>query len=132
MLDSRQRLIPAALTRLSRFLRSGPDDRAGSLSPELISLLYKVSEHFGRRHEIMTISGFRSPQYNELRTKQSKQVARESQHLTGTAIDFRIEGITITALQKYVTALRAGGVGFYADSQFIHMDVGPVRRWTGN
>jgi uncharacterized protein YcbK (DUF882 family) len=81
---------------------------------------------------VWVISGYRSPEYNELRTRQSRQVGKESRHMKGEAIDIRIDGVTITALHDYVRKLRAGGVGFYPDSQFIHMDIGPVRHWGGD
>jgi uncharacterized protein YcbK (DUF882 family) len=132
VLDPKGEVSRAGLKQLAQILRSGPDDRAMEPDPKLVKLLYKVADHFGRKREIFVISGFRSPEYNHLRTLQSRQVGKESQHLKAAAIDFRIQGVTITSLHRYVKKLRAGGVGFYADSQFIHMDVGPVRTWEGN
>ena len=82
--------------------------------------------------ELVVISGYRSSEYNRLRRKQSRQVGEKSFHLQGKAIDLRIEGVTITALHDYIKGLKAGGVGFYPDSQFVHMDVGPIRTWQGD
>lgn len=132
LLGAHGEVLAKGRRQLARALRSGPDDRIKLPDPALVRLLYKVSEHFGRRREVEVISGYRSPEFNKLRTMQSRQVARKSRHIAGQAIDFRIHGITITSLHAYVKKLRAGGLGFYADSQFIHMDVGPVRYWTGN
>jgi uncharacterized protein YcbK (DUF882 family) len=131
LLDQGGQLRPRGLEALGRFLRSGPDDEVGPVDPALARLLYRVADRFGRHHEIQIISGFRSPGYNELRTRQSGEVAKESLHIQGKAVDFRVAGVTITALHRYVKSLRAGGVGFYADSQFVHMDTGPVRSWEG-
>jgi uncharacterized protein YcbK (DUF882 family) len=128
----RGRIVEAGRRQLERFLRSGPDDRAGTLDPQLIKLIDALGEHFGRHRELIVISGYRSPEYNALRTRQSKGVARESLHMQGKAVDIRVEGITITALHRYLTRLRAGGVGLYPDSNFVHMDVGPVRSWQGD
>ena len=113
-------------------LRSMPDSAVTLPHPKLAELLYKVADHFGRSHEIVFISGHRSPAYNRLRRKQSKQVARKSRHVTGEAMDLRIDGVTVTALVEYLKQLKAGGVGYYPDSQFVHMDVGPPRSWGGN
>ena len=132
VVDERGKATMAGLRQMGTFLRSRPDDREKPPDRALVELLYRVAEHFGRQREIQLISGFRSPQYNALRLKQSTQVAKKSQHMEGKAIDFRIEGVAITSLHRYVRSLRAGGVGFYADSQFIHMDTGPVRYWEGN
>ncbi len=92
----------------------------------------RVMEHFGRQREVILISGYRSPSFNRLRTKQSRQVGEKSLHMKGQAIDFRVEGVAITRLHEFVKTLKAGGVGFYPDSNFIHMDIGPVRYWSGN
>ena len=132
LFDKRGQLVAAGVRKLAWLLRSGPDDRTIVPDEALVRLLYRVSDHFGREKEIRVISGYRSPEFNQLRTKQSTQVAKNSQHREGKAIDFRIDGVSIKKLHKYVKAFKAGGVGFYADSQFVHMDVGPVRYWEGN
>ena len=132
VLDEKGRVLEQGRQRLAWILRSSTDDRVALPRPELVKLLYRVAERFGREREITVISGFRSPEYNALRTRQSKQVGKESRHMKGEAIDIRIEGVAITRLHRYVLSLKAGGVGFYADSQFVHMDIGPVRRWSGD
>ena len=132
VVDDKGEVLERGRQQLAQILRSGPDDRAAPPRPELVQLLYKVADHFGRQHEVWVISGYRSPEYNELRTRQSRQVGKESRHMKGEAIDIRIDGVTITALHRYVRGLKAGGVGFYPDSQFIHMDIGPVRHWKGD
>jgi uncharacterized protein YcbK (DUF882 family) len=131
LLDERGDVRPAAAARLGGFLRSGPDDRASDVDPQLIHLLDAVAARFGRGRELIVISGFRSAQYNELRTRQSREVAKESQHLEGKAIDLRVEGVTIMALRDFLKKQRRGGVGFYPDSNFVHMDTGRVRSWSG-
>jgi WD40 repeat protein len=132
LLDSRGRVLDRGRRALARIMRSRPDGRQVLPDRRLARLLYEVADHFGREHEVVVISGYRSPQYNRVRRGQSRQVAKKSQHMKGGAIDFRIAGITITALHRFVRQLRAGGVGFYADSQFVHMDTGPLRSWEGN
>ncbi|MCC6750475.1 MAG: DUF882 domain-containing protein [Deltaproteobacteria bacterium] len=131
LLDANGRVGAEASRRLATFLRSGADDTERTPDPKLVRLLDRVAERFGRDREILLISGFRSPAFNALRTRQSKQVAKESRHMTGQAMDFRLEGVTINALHAFVKTLKGGGVGFYADSHFVHMDTGPVRYWSG-
>jgi uncharacterized protein YcbK (DUF882 family) len=56
-------------------------------------------------------------------------VARNSQHLLGTAIDVRLEDISIEVLRDAALSMQRGGVGFYTQSDFVHIDTGRVRRW---
>ncbi len=126
-----KRVSRAGSRALARFLRGGADDRGGSVDPELVRLLDAVAERFGRARELVIVSGYRSPEYNRLRRKQSREVAKESQHLEGKAIDLRVEGVTIMALRDFLKQRKKGGVGFYPDSNFVHMDTGRVRSWSG-
>jgi uncharacterized protein YcbK (DUF882 family) len=92
-------------------------------------LIDEVAAKFGRQKEWIVISGYRSPQFNGLRTRQSKNVAKKSYHMKAMAIDFKISGVSLRKLHRYLLDRKAGGVGLYPESQFIHMDVGPVRKW---
>jgi uncharacterized protein YcbK (DUF882 family) len=56
-------------------------------------------------------------------------VASKSQHLLGKAIDVRLEGVPTLTLRNQALAMKRGGVGFYEESDFVHMDTGRVRRW---
>lgn len=75
------------------------------------------------------ISGYRSPATNEALRSQSSGVAKKSYHMLGKAIDFRIDGVDLKELRDVAKSLNAGGVGYYARSNFIHIDTGPVRSW---
>jgi uncharacterized protein YcbK (DUF882 family) len=125
------RVLPAGARALARFLRCGADDRGDTIDKGLLRLLDAVADRFGRSRELVIVSGYRSPEYNRLRRKQSREVAKESQHVEGKAIDLRVEGVTIMALRDFLKSQRKGGVGFYPDSNFVHMDVGRVRSWSG-
>lgn len=78
------------------------------------------------------VSGFRSPKYNLMLRKKGHQVARESQHMQGTAVDFRLRGVETETLREFVRSLRLGGVGYYPHTHFIHADTGKVRYWQGS
>ena len=54
------------------------------------------------------------------------------QGLLGTrkqAMDFHIEGIALSNIRKAALSMRAGGVGYYPRSNFVHIDTGPARHW---
>jgi len=81
--------------------------------------------------EIDVICGYRTPWSNEfLRTRSAHTgVARHSLHMQAEAIDIRLPGIPTSALRDAAPRLQRGGVGYYPSSDFVHVDVRPVRRW---
>ena len=78
---------------------------------------------------IEVISAYRSPQTNEMLRATTTGVAKNSQHLKGNAIDVRLRGIRTTRLRDTAIRMQRGGVGFYPKSDFVHVDMGPVRTW---
>ena len=58
-------------------------------------------------------------------------VASKSLHMEGKAVDVRLEGLPLETLRDLALAKAAGGVGYYPDSDFVHLDVGRVRSWSG-
>jgi uncharacterized protein YcbK (DUF882 family) len=97
----------------------------------LVDVLERVADRFSARR-IEVVSGYRSPKYNLMLRKKGHQVARNSQHMEGNAVDFRIRGVTTKQILYYVRSLRVGGVGYYPQSQFVHSDTGRIRYWTGS
>jgi uncharacterized protein YcbK (DUF882 family) len=77
------------------------------------------------------VSGFRHPKYNLILRKKGHQVARDSQHTHGNAIDFYLPNVPAQALEAWARMQKIGGVGLYPESGFVHMDTGPVRHWSG-
>lgn len=127
---SGERYIPEALERLDHFLR---DHRTGDVhhyDPRLFDLLSDLLASVGRAGaEINVICGYRAPWSNEFLRTHTPGVALHSLHVQAEAIDIRLPGLDTSALRYAALALRRGGVGYYAKSDFIHVDVGRVRRW---
>ncbi len=96
----------------------------------LIGVLVDAALHF-KVPMIYVVSGYRAPKYNLQLRKKGREVARDSQHTYGHAVDFRLPGVATTTLRDWAQRLRLGGVGFYPESGFVHTDVGPVRYWLG-
>jgi uncharacterized protein YcbK (DUF882 family) len=126
------RYVPDALAAVNRVLR---DYRTGDehfMDPRLLDLLSVVRGQVGaRRTPFQVISGYRSPKTNAMLHERSGQVANNSLHMQGMAIDVRVEGVALDHLQKAALSLGRGGVGIYPTSDFVHMDVGRVRQWSG-
>lgn len=122
------RWIPSALYRLNHLFRCHYDDRVKSIHPRLFVLLDQIHTRLdaGKR-PLELISGYRSPAYNRLLMSRGSGVVGRSYHLKGMAADIYIPGVSLEKLRDEAKQLQAGGVGFY--SQFVHVDVGPVRYW---
>jgi len=88
-----------------------------------------ISSQLGSGDTFHVISGYRSPETNQMLAERSDGVARHSLHMDGKAIDIRIPGRDLTHLRDAALNLRSGGVGFYPGSQFVHVDIGRVRKW---
>ena len=112
------------------FLRDHYTKESTLADTRLATLLAAAALRFhATRVEI--VSGYRSPKYNLMLRKKGHQVARESQHMQGTAVDFRVRGVTTEALREFVRGLHLGGVGYYPRTHFVHVDTGKVRYWGG-
>lgn len=122
--------LPQALGSLDHFLRDHYSGEVGRMDPQLYELLQRVRRELGSAKAFEVISGYRSPATNHhLRSSRGGGVARRSLHMEGRAIDVRLPGVALTDLRDAALSLRAGGVGFYAEQNFVHIDTGPVRRW---
>ena len=77
----------------------------------------------------MLLSGYRSPKTNAMLRARSSGVAKNSLHMKGQAADLRINSRSVSQVSRAAASCRAGGVGRYSGSNFVHMDCGPVRTW---
>ena len=122
--------IPEALSRLNRFLRDHRTGEVHRFDPPLFDLLADLTASVGRpESEIQIICGYRTPWSNEFLRQHSSGVAKQSLHMQAEAIDIRLPGTKTSALRDAALALHRGGVGYYSRSDFVHVDVGRVRRW---
>ena len=121
--------VPASLKKVNQFLRDHYSGTVGRMDPELLDLLYDIKQECGVEEPFQVISGYRCPSTNRKLRKRSRGVARKSLHMEGRAIDVRLPGVPLAVLRDAAVSLKAGGVGYYAGQQFIHIDTGGVRQW---
>jgi uncharacterized protein YcbK (DUF882 family) len=122
-------LVPGALDAINRYLR---DFRNGAEHPIDVALLDEVCRlyhAFDCRGHFEVISAYRSPKTNEALRHVSTGVAKNSLHLEGRAIDVRLTSAATDKLRDAAIAMRSGGVGYYPDSNFVHVDTGAFRTW---
>jgi uncharacterized protein YcbK (DUF882 family) len=122
--------VQDAVNRLDQFLRDHRTGDVRQLDERLFDLLHDLAESVGRAEaEINIVCGYRTAWSNEFLRSTTAGVASHSLHMEGEAIDIRIPGVPTGELRNAALALHRGGVGFYPKSQFVHVDVGRVRRW---
>ena len=117
------------IEEISWLLRDHRAEEASAMDPKLLDLLYRLQQKVGQAGEFHVISGYRSPSTNKMLAKRSSGVAKRSYHMLGQAIDVRLPGYDTSGLKKAAVELKGGGVGYYASSDFVHLDVGRVRFW---
>ncbi|HEY1585000.1 MAG TPA: DUF882 domain-containing protein [Polyangia bacterium] len=122
---------PKDSPRFDQLTRDHFTNQATKMDPRLFATVVQAAEKFHARY-VEIVSGFRAPKYQLMLRKKGHEVARDSQHPRGTAVDFRIAGVPTKILLRYVRSLHLGGVGYYPESKFVHADVGPVRFWRGH
>jgi uncharacterized protein YcbK (DUF882 family) len=124
------RLVPDALSAIERFLRDFRTGEVHAIDPGVLDVAWAVAAATGRSAATLEIvSGYRSPATNALLVARGRGAARGSLHLQGKALDLRIPGVPTARVRDLALALRRGGVGFYPESGFVHVDTGRVRRW---
>ena len=122
---------PPSPIELDDFLRDHFTNKEMKMDPRLAGILISAAQSF-HSDLVDVVSGFRHPKYNLILRKKGHQVARDSQHTHGNAVDFFIPNVTIPQLHTWAKAQHLGGVGLYLGSGFVHMDTGPVRFWSGD
>ena len=122
---------PLAEPRFDDLTRCHYTNQATSMDGRLVETVLKAAQKFGASY-VEIVSGFRAPKYQLMLRKKGHEVARDSEHPRGHAVDFRIPGIVTRKLLGFVRSLRVGGVGYYPDSHFVHADVGRIRFWRGH
>ncbi|MDE1942051.1 MAG: DUF882 domain-containing protein [Betaproteobacteria bacterium] len=123
--------VPETLGAIDHLLR---DHRTGDVMPidrSLLDLVYAITSRLDARGPVQVISGYRSPATNRALHARSNGVASHSLHMEGRAIDLRLDGRDLSLLRDTARALHGGGVGFYPQSGFVHVDTGRLRSWTG-
>ena len=117
------------LARLNHFFRDYRANKIKSIDPKLFDQLYRLPAMLETRKPVQLISGYRSLSTNNMLREKGSGVAKHSYHTLGQAMDFHIEGISLSNVRKAALKMRAGGVGYYPRSNFVHIDTGPVRHW---
>ncbi len=121
--------VSDALRDIDVILRDFRANVIRPIEPGLLDLLHRLQGALETSQPFAIISGYRTPETNAMLRGRSDGVASHSLHMDGKAIDIRVAGVPLHALRRAALSLRAGGVGYYPASDFVHVDVGRVRAW---
>ena len=119
----------AALSDVNHLLRDFRTGDSKRMDPALLDILWALQSLADHADTFEIISGYRSPVTNAMLHRRSHGVAEHSQHMLGKAIDLRLTGYSTRRLGEHARTLARGGVGYYAASDFVHVDTGRVRFW---
>ncbi len=123
--------VADALDAVNRVLRDFRTGEVHPIAPRLLDVLADLQASAGSSSPYQVISGYRSPVTNAMLREQSAEVAQRSLHMDGMAIDLYLKDVDLDRLHQAALDLSRGGVGYYPQTRFVHIDVGPVRHWQG-
>jgi len=124
-----RRYVSESLDRINMFLRDFRTLDVHPIDPALLDMLLATRMAIGSEQRFEVISGYRSPATNEMLRHKNRGVAKTSLHMQGRAIDVRLTGIATNHLRRAALDLGRGGVGYYPEADFVHLDTGHVRAW---
>jgi len=123
--------LTEALAAVDVLLRDFRNEQRHAMDPKLMDYLVDVAAQVGAPPAYSVISGYRSPETNERLHERSSGVSQHSLHMQGRAIDVRMAGVNCADLAARAQDLKRGGVGYYRESNFVHLDTGAFRTWRG-
>ena len=123
--------IKDAVREVNHFMRDWRNDRVKSIDLRTVDIMAASHNLLDANEPYMLLSGYRSPQTNAMLRARSRGVAKNSLHMKGQAADLRLSSRSVSQVARAAAACRAGGVGRYSRSNFVHMDCGDVRTWGG-
>jgi uncharacterized protein YcbK (DUF882 family) len=118
-----------ALRDINYVLRDHRSNEVADMDPHLLDLLVELHRRTGSRKAYQIISAYRSPKTNAMLASASGGVAKHSLHMEAKAVDIRLYDVKLKNLRETALGMKAGGVGYYPKSDFVHVDTGRVRYW---
>jgi uncharacterized protein YcbK (DUF882 family) len=121
--------IEDALQEIDFIFRDHHTGDIHPVDPALLDQLYELKLTLNVSRPFNIVSGYRSPETNANLRRHSDGVAKNSLHMQGRAIDIRLDGYDTRTIRDAALAMQRGGVGYYPDSNFVHIDTGNIRSW---
>ena len=123
--------IKDAVKEINQFMRDWRTDGVKSIDLRTVDIMSAAHNLLDANEPYMLLSGYRSPKTNAMLRARGRGVAKNSLHVKGQAADLRLSTRSVSQIARAAQSCRAGGVGKYSRSNFVHMDCGDVRSWGG-
>jgi uncharacterized protein YcbK (DUF882 family) len=122
---------PDAMAKINHLFRDRHGNAVGVIDPELIDFLVDIRTRLALPPTVVfeILSGYRSPDTNAALAHTNGGVARESLHIHGWAVDFRVAGVNGSAIAEVAKTMQRGGVSYYPSDNHVHVDLGNIRTW---
>ncbi len=121
--------IKDAVKEVHKFMRDWRTNDVKYIDLRTIDIMAAAHNLMDVNEPYTLLSGYRSPKTNAMLRSRSRGVAKNSLHMKGQAADLRLGSRSVHQMARAASSCRAGGVGRYSGSNFVHMDCGPVRSW---
>lgn len=121
--------IKDAVKEVNHFMRDWRTDQVKAIDLRTIDIMAAAHNLLDVNEPYMLLSGYRSPGTNAMLRSRSRGVAKNSLHMKGQAADLRLASRSVSQVARAAQSCRAGGVGRYSRSNFVHMDCGVIRSW---
>ena len=122
--------LPDAFERINYVLRDFRTNEVFPMDPHVLDIITVLHQKMRAKEPFHILSGYRSPKTNAMLKRNTRGVASNSFHMYGQALDIRLPGLSTRKLRNNAQNLKAGGVGYYPRSNFVHVDTGKPRNWT--
>ncbi len=119
--------IPESLKAVNYFFRDWRENQVKPIDPREVDIIAATHRTLRTQEPFLLISGYRTPRTNS----HLRGAARNSYHIKGQAADLRLRSRSVADMSRAARGLKAGGVGSYYRSSFVHVDSGPMRTWRG-
>jgi len=121
------------LKKINVLFRDRHANVVGKIDPELIDYLVDIRTRLGLPPTVTfeILSGYRTPKTNARLAFSNGNVAKESLHMHGWAVDFRIAHVDGSAICEIAKTMQRGGVAYYGGDNHVHVDLGNIRTWKG-
>ena len=121
--------IKDAKAEIDYFMRDWRNNERREIDFRTIDIMAAAHNLLDVTEPYMLLSGYRSAATNAMLRQRGSGVARNSLHIQGEAADLRLSSRSVSQVARAAAACKAGGVGRYSGSNFVHMDCGPIRTW---
>lgn len=121
--------IKEAMKEINFFMRDWRSDKQRKIDMRAIDIMAASHNLMDASEPYTMLSGYRTPNTNAMLRSRSSAVAKNSLHMKGMAADLRLKSRSVSQMARAAASCRAGGVGRYSRSNFVHMDCGVIRSW---